>query len=231
MTDSQRTGGPADFGHYGGSSSAWPGTARHLPHHRRPGRRGQGQQRFAPLNSWPDNAISTRPDVCCGRSSRIRQQDFLGGSVDPDRAMSRSNPWASRPSACRGRVDVWEPEETVLGPKHLVGDERYQRRTQLSEPLAAVQMASSTSTRKARTAIRFRCCRMISRNLCPHGYERRRDGGADRRRPHLGKTHGGAILGSSVQTRKAARSRIRVSAGRAPSARASAKDAITGGRK
>ena len=55
MTDSQDWW-PADFGHYGGSSFAWHGTARHIPHWRWTRRRRRGQQRFAPLNSWPDNA-------------------------------------------------------------------------------------------------------------------------------------------------------------------------------
>ena len=55
MTDSQDWW-PADYGHYGPLLHPH-GVAqrRHLPHQRRPGRRGNGEQRFAPLNSWPDN--------------------------------------------------------------------------------------------------------------------------------------------------------------------------------
>ncbi len=56
-----------------------------------------------------------------------------------------------------GRADVWEPEELYWGPEgSRLGDERYSGERQLSEPLGACRWASSTSTRKARTAIRIR---------------------------------------------------------------------------
>jgi catalase-peroxidase len=70
MTDSQDWW-PADYGHYGGCSSAWPGTAP-APTASADGRggAGTGTQRFAPLNSWPDNGNLDKARRCSGRSSR-----------------------------------------------------------------------------------------------------------------------------------------------------------------
>ena len=69
MTNSQDWW-PADYGHYGRLSSAWRGTVPAPTASRRPRRRGAGHQRFAPLNSWPDNANLDKARRCCGRSSR-----------------------------------------------------------------------------------------------------------------------------------------------------------------
>jgi catalase-peroxidase len=79
MTDSQDWW-PADFGHYGPSSSAWPGTAAGT-YRTADGRGGarSGQQRFAPLNSWPDNVQPRQgPPPALADQAEIRQRRSPG---------------------------------------------------------------------------------------------------------------------------------------------------------
>jgi len=69
MTDSQDWW-PADWGHYGGLFIAWPGTAPALTACLTVAAARTGNQRFAPLNSWPDNGNLDKGAGCCGRSRR-----------------------------------------------------------------------------------------------------------------------------------------------------------------
>ncbi len=142
MTTSQEWW-PADFGHYGGLMirMAWHSAGTYRITDGRGGA-GAGQQRFAPLNSWPDNANLDKARRCCGRSSRstggkLSWADLmvLAGNVALDSMGFKTFGFAG------GRADVWEPEELYWGPEGTwLGDERYSGERQLAEPLGAVQM-------------------------------------------------------------------------------------------
>jgi catalase-peroxidase len=142
MTESQEWW-PADFGHYGGLlvRMAWhsAGTDRITDGR---GGAGAGQQRFAPLNSWPDNANLDKARRLLwpikqkyGRKISWADLMVLAGNVALDSMGFKTFGFAG------GRVDVWEPEELYWGPEGTwLGDERYSGERQLAEPLGAVQM-------------------------------------------------------------------------------------------
>ncbi|MEP2544160.1 MAG: catalase/peroxidase HPI [Alphaproteobacteria bacterium] len=142
MTDSQDWW-PADFGHYGGLfiRMAWHSAGTYRITDGRGGA-GAGQQRFAPLNSWPDNANLDKARRLIwpikqkyGRKISWADLMILTGNVALETMGFKTFGFAG------GRVDVWEPEELYWGPEATwLGDERYSGERQLSEPLAAVQM-------------------------------------------------------------------------------------------
>ncbi|ANK88624.1 MULTISPECIES: catalase/peroxidase HPI [unclassified Rhizobium] len=142
MTDSQDWW-PADFGHYGGLfiRMAWHSAGTYRITDGRGGA-GQGQQRFAPLNSWPDNANLDKArrllwPVKQKYGNRISWADLLilTGNVALESMGFKTFGFAG------GRADVWEPEELYWGPEGTwLGDERYSGERQLAEPLGAVQM-------------------------------------------------------------------------------------------
>ncbi|WEK05414.1 MAG: catalase/peroxidase HPI [Candidatus Devosia phytovorans] len=142
MTDSQEWW-PADFGHYGGLfiRMAWHSAGTYRITDGRGGA-GQGQQRFAPLNSWPDNASLDKArrliwPVKQKYGNKISWADLmiLTGNVALESMGFKTFGFAG------GRADVWEPEELYWGPEGTwLGDERYSGERQLSEPLGAVQM-------------------------------------------------------------------------------------------
>jgi catalase-peroxidase len=142
MKDSQEWW-PADFGHYGGLfiRLAWHSAGTYRIADGRGGA-GAGQQRFAPLNSWPDN---TNLDKARRLLWPIKQKYgcklswadlfVLSGNVALESMGFKTFGFAG------GRADVWEPEELYWGPEGTwLGDERYSGERELAEPLGAVQM-------------------------------------------------------------------------------------------
>jgi catalase-peroxidase len=142
MTDSQQWW-PADFGHYGGLMirMAWHSAGTYRITDGRGGA-GAGQQRFAPLNSWPDNANLDKARRLLwpikqkyGRKISWADLMVLAGNVALESMGFKTFGFAG------GRADVWEPEELFWGPEGTwLGDERYSGERQLAEPLGAVQM-------------------------------------------------------------------------------------------
>ncbi len=142
MTDSQEWW-PADFGHYGGLMirMAWHSAGTYRITDGRGGA-GAGQQRFAPLNSWPDNANLDKArrllwPIKQKYGKKISWADLmiLAGNVALESMGFKTFGFAG------GRADVWEPEELYWGPEGTwLGDERYSGERELSDPLGAVQM-------------------------------------------------------------------------------------------
>jgi catalase-peroxidase len=142
MTESQDWW-PADFGHYGGLMirMAWHSAGTYRITDGRGGA-GAGQQRFAPLNSWPDNANLDKArrllwPIKQKYGQKISWADLmiLAGNVALESMGFKTFGFAG------GRKDVWEPEELFWGPEGTwLGDQRYSGERQLAEPLGAVQM-------------------------------------------------------------------------------------------
>jgi catalase-peroxidase len=134
---------PADFGHYGGLfiRMAWHSAGTYRTTDGRGGA-GAGQQRFAPLNSWPDNASLDKARRLLwpikqkyGRKLSWADLMVLTGNVALESMGFKTFGFGG------GRADVWEPEELFWGPEGTwLGDGRYSGERQLAEPLGAVQM-------------------------------------------------------------------------------------------
>src|SRR5262252_8101204 len=143
MTDSQEWW-PADFGHYGPLfiRMAWHSAGTYRIGDGRGGA-GAGQQRFAPLNSWPDNVNLDKARRLLwpikqkyGRKISWADLMILGGNVALESMGFKTFGFGG------GREDVWEPEEDVFwGPEgKWLADERYSGDRDLENPLGAVQM-------------------------------------------------------------------------------------------
>jgi len=135
---------PADFGHYGPLTirMAWHSAGTYRIHDGRGGS-GSGQQRFSPLNSWPDNVSLDKARRLLwpikkkyGQSISWADLMILAGNVALESMGFKTFGYAG------GRVDAWEPEDDVYwGPETTwLGDERYAGDRELEKPLAAVQM-------------------------------------------------------------------------------------------
>ncbi|WP_042367326.1 catalase/peroxidase HPI [Streptacidiphilus neutrinimicus] len=135
---------PADFGNYGPFiiRMAWHSAGTYRISDGRGGA-GAGQQRFAPLNSWPDNANLDKARRLLwpvkkkyGKSLSWADLMILAGNVALEDMGFTTFGFAG------GRADVWEPDEDVYwGPETTwLGDERYTGDRELEEPLGAVQM-------------------------------------------------------------------------------------------
>ncbi len=142
MTDSQEWW-PADFGHYGPLfiRMAWHSAGTYRIGDGRGGA-GSGQQRFAPLNSWPDNVNLDKARRLLwpikqkyGRKISWADLMILAGNVALDSMGFKTFGFGG------GREDVWEPEELNWGPEGTwLADERYSGDRDLRNPLGAVQM-------------------------------------------------------------------------------------------
>ncbi|MFN3954577.1 MAG: catalase/peroxidase HPI [Pararhodobacter sp.] len=143
MTDSQDWW-PADWGHYGGFfiRMAWHSAGTYRTADGRGGARS-GTQRFAPLNSWPDNVSLDKArrllwPIKQKYGNRISWADLmiLAGNVAIESMGGRTFGFAG------GRADVWEPEEDIYwgSETEWLGDTRYSGERELENPLAAVQM-------------------------------------------------------------------------------------------
>ncbi|MFZ2024138.1 MAG: catalase/peroxidase HPI [Terracidiphilus sp.] len=143
MTDSQEWW-PADFGHYGPLfiRMAWHAAGTYRIHDGRGGA-GRGAQRFAPLNSWPDNVNLDKARRLLwpikqkyGRKLSWADLLILTGNVALESMGFKTFGFGG------GRADIWEPEKDVSwGPEATwLGDERYSGDRELANPLAAVQM-------------------------------------------------------------------------------------------
>ena len=134
-----------------------------------------------------------------------------------------------------GREDVWEPEEDIYwGPEDTwLGDERYSGDRELANPLGAVQMGLIYVNPEGPNGNPdpLAAARDIRETFAPHGDERRGDGGAHRRRPHVRqdprRRRRGPVRRPRARGRAASRSRA--SAGRTASARGKGGDTITSG--
>jgi catalase-peroxidase len=142
MTDSQEWW-PADYGHYGPLfiRMTWHAAGTYRIDDGRGGG-GQGAQRFAPLNSWPDNAsLDKARRLLWPIKKKYGQQLSWADLIVFTGNVALESMGFETFGFGFGRPDIWEPEEIFWGPEDTwLGDERYSGDRDLSTPLGAVQM-------------------------------------------------------------------------------------------
>ena len=182
---------PADYGHYGPLfiRMAWHSAGTYRTADGRGGA-GTGNQRFAPLNSWPDNGNLDKArrllwPIKQKYGNRLSWADLmiLAGNCALESMGFRTFGFAG------GRADVWEPGEDIdWGTEDSwLGDKRYSGDRELADALGAVQMGLiyvNPEGPNGKPDILGSASRH-PRDLRPHGDERRGDRGARRRRAHL----------------------------------------------
>ena len=219
---------PADYGHYGPLfiRMAWHSAGTYRIDDGRGGA-GAGTQRFAPLNSWPDNASLDKArrllwPVKQKYGRKISWADLMvfAGNCALESMGFKTFGFAG------GREDVWEPEDINWGVETTwLGDERYSGDRELANPFGAVQMGliyvNPEGPERQPGSARRRPGH--PGDVPPHGHERRGDGGADRRRAHVRQDPWcGARISTSAPSPRARPFRSRASAGRTASAPAKA---------
>ena len=168
---------PADYGHYGGLfiRMAWHSAGTYRINDGRGGA-ASGTQRFAPLNSWPDNANLDKARRLLwpikqkyGRKISWADLMIFAGNCALESMGFKTLGFAG------GREDVWEPEEDIYwGPEDTwLGDERYSGDRELEKPLGAVQMGLIYVNPEGPNGNpdSARCSQGHSRNVSPHGDE------------------------------------------------------------
>jgi catalase-peroxidase len=180
---------PADYGHSGPLfiRMSWHAAGTYRIADGRGGG-GSGQQRFAPLNSWPDNVSLDKArrllwPIKQKYGQKISWADLLvfAGNCAYESMGLTSFGFGF------GRGDVWEPEEIFWGPEDTwLGDERYSGDRELSGALGAVQLGLIYVNPEGPNGNPdpLASARDISGDVQPDGDERRGDGRAHRRRPH-----------------------------------------------
>ena len=150
---------PADYGHYGPLfiRMAWHSAGTYRISDGRGGG-GAGAQRFAPLNSWPDNASLDKARRLLwpvkqkyGRKVSWADLMIFAGNCALESMGFKTFGFGG------GREDIWEPDETYWGPEHVwLGDERYSGDRALANPFGAVQMGLIYVNPEGPTATRTR---------------------------------------------------------------------------
>ena len=181
---------PADYGHYGPLfiRMSWHSAGTYRIEDGRGGA-GDGAQRFAPLNSWPDNANLDKARRLLwpvkqkyGRKISWADLLVLAGNVALESMGFKTFGFGF------GREDIWEPEEIFWGPEDTwLGDERYSGDRELTGPFGAVQMGLIYVNPEGPNGKPdpLAAARDIRGDLPADGDERRGDGRADRGRPHV----------------------------------------------
>ena len=219
---------PADYGHYGPLfiRMTWHAAGTYRIADGRGGG-GSGAQRFAPLNSWPDNANLDKArrllwPVKQKYGRKISWADLLvfAGNVAMESMGFKTFGFGF------GREDIWEPDEIFWGPEDTwLGDERYSGDRELAGPFGAVQMGLIYVNPEGPNGNPdpLAAARDIRETFAPHGDERRGDGCAHRRRPHVRQVPWcGRCRVRRSGTRGLPPRGSRASAGRTPSAAARA---------
>ena len=208
---------------------------RHLPHRRRPGRRRRAARSASPRSTaGPTTPTSTRRAGCSGRSSRSTAGRSPGPTCSSSPATVALESMGFKTFGFGfGRADIWEPDEIFWGPEDTwLGDERYSGDRELAGPFGAVQMGLIYVNPEGPNGNPdpLAVGPGHPRDLRPHGDERRGDGRAHRRRPHVRQVpRRRRRRATSAPSPRAAPSSTRASAGRTPFGTGKGADTITSG--